>query len=165
MAHDRCNCCFSFWAIFCPFTPLTAQKIKILKKWKKMPGDIILLHTCTKNYDQMMYDSWDMVYDRRTDRQMDGRKKWHIEVGAPPKQLVIHISLLLKTVWKSTYNRPWNNCQSSDINQRWCSFVKQNFFTIEHNDRQWITGKRKEKCISCFSNREMPLSFCILDGK
>ena len=25
----------SFWAIFCPFTLLTAQKIKILKKWKK----------------------------------------------------------------------------------------------------------------------------------
>ena len=166
MAHDRCNCCFSFWAFFCPFTPLTAQKIKILKKWKKMPGDIILLHMCTKNYDQMMYDSWDMVCDRRTDRQMDGRKKWHIEVGAPPKQLAIHIiSFLLKTVWKSTYNRPWNNCQSSDINQRWCSFVKQNFFTIEHNDQQWITGKIKEKWISCFSNREMPLSFCIPDGK
>ena len=29
MVHDRCNCYFSFWAIFCPFTPLTAQKIKI----------------------------------------------------------------------------------------------------------------------------------------
>ena len=25
----------SFWIIFCPFTPLTTQKIKILKKWKK----------------------------------------------------------------------------------------------------------------------------------
>ena len=35
MMRDRCNCYFSFWAIFCPFTPLTAQKIKILKKWKK----------------------------------------------------------------------------------------------------------------------------------
>ena len=35
MVHDKCNCYFSFWAIFCPFTPLTAQKIKILKKWKK----------------------------------------------------------------------------------------------------------------------------------
>ena len=30
----RCNY-FSFRTIFCPFTPLTAQKIKILKKWKK----------------------------------------------------------------------------------------------------------------------------------
>ena len=25
----------SSWAIFCPFTPLTAQRMKILKKWKK----------------------------------------------------------------------------------------------------------------------------------
>ena len=25
----------SFWTIFCSFTPLTTQKIKILKKWKK----------------------------------------------------------------------------------------------------------------------------------
>ena len=34
MACDRCNCCFSFWAILFPFTPLTAQKMKIPKKWK-----------------------------------------------------------------------------------------------------------------------------------
>ena len=56
MAHGECNCYFSFWAIFCPFTHLTAQKIKIKKKIKK-PGDIIILHMCTKNYDQMMYGS------------------------------------------------------------------------------------------------------------
>ena len=31
MVCDGCNCYFSFWAIFCPFTPLTAQKMKILK--------------------------------------------------------------------------------------------------------------------------------------
>ena len=35
MAHDWCNCFFSFCAIFCPLTPLTAQKMKISKKWKK----------------------------------------------------------------------------------------------------------------------------------
>ena len=29
MTHNRCNCYFSFWAIFCPFTSLTAWKIKI----------------------------------------------------------------------------------------------------------------------------------------
>ena len=51
MAHDRCNWYFSFWGIFCPFNPLTAQKIKILKKMKKAPGYIIILHMCTKNYD------------------------------------------------------------------------------------------------------------------
>ena len=96
MVRDRCNSYFSFWAIFCPFIPLTAQKVKILRKWKKTPGDIIILRMCIKNYDQMMYSSWDMLWDRRTDewmdgwmnRQMDGQmEKWHIEVGAPPKNI------------------------------------------------------------------------------
>ena len=64
VVNDRCNCYFSFWAVSCPFTPLTAWKIKILKKWKKGPGDIINLHMCSKNYDQMMYRSWDMGRDR-----------------------------------------------------------------------------------------------------
>ena len=35
MARDRCNCYFSFWAIFYAFTPLAARKIKISKKWKR----------------------------------------------------------------------------------------------------------------------------------
>ena len=78
MVHDGSNH-FSFWAIFCPFTPQQPKKPKF--EMKKTPGDIIILHTCTKNYDQMMYGSWDMVHDRQTDR----RKKWHIEVGAPTK--------------------------------------------------------------------------------
>ena len=116
MAHDRCNCYFSFWAIFCPFTPitarryyhftqvyqksrsydllflrygkrhmqllvfmlgyfspvypapfspslLTAQKIKIKKKMKKIPGHFIILHKCTKDHDHMLYCSWDMARD------------------------------------------------------------------------------------------------------
>ena len=34
----RCNrqSFLLFWVIFCPFTPLTIQKFKILKKWKKL---------------------------------------------------------------------------------------------------------------------------------
>ena len=51
MARDGCNCYFSIWTILFPFIPLTAQKMKISKKWKKTPGDIIILHMCTKNYD------------------------------------------------------------------------------------------------------------------
>ena len=35
MVCDGCNCYFSFWTIFCSFTPLTAPKMKISKKWKK----------------------------------------------------------------------------------------------------------------------------------
>ena len=64
-ASDGCNCYFSVWAIFCNFTPPPAQKVKILKK-EKTPGDAIILHMCTKNYDQMYY-SWDMVGDGATD--------------------------------------------------------------------------------------------------
>ena len=46
---------WQFWVIFCPVTPLKPQKIRILKKWKKNAGDIIL-HICTKNHNHMMYD-------------------------------------------------------------------------------------------------------------
>ena len=52
-----------FWVIFCPFSPLTTWKIKILTL-KKIPGDIILLHICTLNDSHMMYDPWDMEHDR-----------------------------------------------------------------------------------------------------
>ena len=48
----------SFWVIFCPFIPLTMQKIKILKL-KKTPVDIIILQMCTINDSHMMYASWD----------------------------------------------------------------------------------------------------------
>ena len=56
MVHEGCNY-FSFWDFFCPFTTLTAQKIKIKKKMKKQPGDIMILQMGTKNHDQMMYGS------------------------------------------------------------------------------------------------------------
>ena len=30
-----------------------------------MPGDIIILHMCTINENHMMYDYWDMEYDKQ----------------------------------------------------------------------------------------------------
>ena len=54
----------SFWVIFCPFTPLTTLKIKILNKWKKTPGDIINLSLRTTN-DDHMYGSWDTECNRQ----------------------------------------------------------------------------------------------------
>ena len=52
----------SFWIVFCPFTPLITQKIKILKNWKKhLEIGIIILHKCTKNHDDMLYCSWDIA--------------------------------------------------------------------------------------------------------
>ena len=62
---------FVIFNCFWPFTPPTTQKIKILKKWKK-PGDIIILHRCTKNNDHMMYGCWNMVRNRCTDRWTNG---------------------------------------------------------------------------------------------
>ena len=48
---------FLFWTIFCLFTPLTTQKIKLLKKIKRTPGDIIILYKCTINDSHMMCGS------------------------------------------------------------------------------------------------------------
>ena len=45
---------------FLHFYPLKTQKIKILKKWKKKSGDIIILHMCTRNNNHMLYYSWDV---------------------------------------------------------------------------------------------------------
>ena len=86
MKCDRQNI-LSFWANFCPFTPITTQKIKILKKWKKHLEISSFYTGVLKNYDQMMYDSWDMVCNRWMDGQIDKWKRWHIEVGAPPKKI------------------------------------------------------------------------------
>ena len=46
-----------------------------------MPGAIIILDECTKNHDQMIYISWDMLRNVR----MGVQKKWHIEVSFPLK--------------------------------------------------------------------------------
>ena len=54
----------SFWATFCPLSPLTTQEIKILKL-KNIPGDTIILHICTINDNHMMHGSWHMEYTER----------------------------------------------------------------------------------------------------
>ena len=76
MVCDGCNCYFSLWAIFWPFTPLTPGKMKISKIWKKCLG-ISSLYMCITNYND---DVWFLRYGARqrggkTDGQMDGQKK------------------------------------------------------------------------------------------
>ena len=52
----------SFWIIFCPFTPPPhlhpphhhKTENQNLKKMKKIPADVIILHKCTKNHDHML---------------------------------------------------------------------------------------------------------------
>ena len=67
MAHDRCNFYFSFWAIFYPFKLYSTPPPPLIAK--TIPRNIIILQWCTKNYDQMMYSSCDMVHDGQTDGQ------------------------------------------------------------------------------------------------
>ena len=59
--------------------------------------------------------------------------------------------------------RPWNNHQSFDIGRSWRSFVRQNFFTIRHNNWKSIIGKTTENFkISCSSFLYLPLACFLL---
>ena len=44
-----------FWTIFCPFSPLTTQKIKIFKKWKKCL-EILSFYTSIPQRDSQAYE-------------------------------------------------------------------------------------------------------------
>ena len=62
----------SYFGSFSAILPPKSPKKQNFKKWKKKtPGDIIILQMCTKNYDHMMYGSWDMVQDGWMDQQTD----------------------------------------------------------------------------------------------
>ena len=52
MEHNKHNY-LSFWAIFCPFIPLTTKK-----------RDFISLYWCTTNNNHMMYGCWDIDRDK-----------------------------------------------------------------------------------------------------
>ena len=69
MARDRCNCYFSFWAIFCPFTPLAAQKIKISKNEKNTWKYYQFTHV----YQKLWLDDVRFHGAQRTDGQADGK--------------------------------------------------------------------------------------------
>ena len=63
MVHDRCYY-FFILGHFLLFYPSNRPKNLNLKNVKKTPGDIIILHKCTKNHDHMLHCSWDMVHNR-----------------------------------------------------------------------------------------------------
>ena len=46
-----------------PFYPTNNPKNHFLKKWKKIPGEIIILHKCSKNHDHMLDCSCNMACD------------------------------------------------------------------------------------------------------
>ena len=66
MVCDRCNGYFYFWAIFCPFTALTAQEIKIKKNKKNTHT-----HTHAKTKKQLRWSTVPMIWcatDTRTEK-------------------------------------------------------------------------------------------------
>ena len=60
------------FGLFFAILPPNSPKNQNFKKMEKPPGEIIILHMCTKNYDQIMYSSW-CVTDGPMDRQTDGQ--------------------------------------------------------------------------------------------
>ena len=56
-----------FWSSFA----LLPQENQNFEMMKEVSGDIIISHMCTKNYDQIMFNTWDMVHDKQTDRWTD----------------------------------------------------------------------------------------------
>ena len=83
-----------FFALLLSPLPKKSPKNQNFQKKKKIRGYIIILHMCTKYYYSMMFVSWDMLRDGRTEGRMDGRtdgrKYRHREVGAPPKNQFHH---------------------------------------------------------------------------
>ena len=76
----------------------------ISKKWKNTRS----YHHFTHVYPKFWLDDVQFLRcvadgrtDRRTDGQTDRRKKWHIEVGAPPKKQIFGFKLVL-LFWDKT---------------------------------------------------------------
>ena len=91
---DRMLCHFGpFFALL----PLKNLKNQNFEKMKKVPGDVIILHKCTKNHDHMLHCSWDTICDKcnsffyfglcfgpLTTQKIKILKKWkkHLEISS-----------------------------------------------------------------------------------
>ena len=53
-----------FYVILGHFSPNKLEN-QNFEKMKKVPGDAIVLHICTKNHNDMMYGSWDKQCNRQ----------------------------------------------------------------------------------------------------
>ena len=129
IVHDKCNCYFSFRAIFCPFTPQQPKKPKFWKN-EKRPGDIIILNMCTKNYDQIMHSSWDMLHDR-----CNYFSFWAIFCPFTPLTAwKIKILKNEKNIWRyHHFTYEYQKLWSDDV-----QFLR---YAVQQTDR-WMDGKR-----------------------
>ena len=103
----RCNrqTFLPFLAIFCSFIPLTNQKIKIFKKWKKVPGNIIILH---------VYHEW-QSYDVR-----------FLRYGVQQVKSFLILDHFLPFYWKikvlKKKKQPWRYHQLTVVYHKWQSY-------------------------------------------
>ena len=86
-----------FLPFYLPNSPKN-QNFKIIKKRLEMSSS----HICVPK--NMIRDVRFLRYGaRRMDGQTEGRKKWHIEVGAPPKMYGVSKYGLVPYCWKKYY--------------------------------------------------------------
>ena len=80
--HDRQNI-LPCWAIFCPLPHLNLKN----QNFEKMEKKPWRYHHVTHVYQKLWFgDVWFLRYGvQQMDGQTDGKKKWHVEVGAPRK--------------------------------------------------------------------------------
>ena len=103
---------FSFWTIFCPFTPPTPSDNPENQNFEKMkiaPGDIIILHKCTINDNHMIYGSWDMMCTRQNFFVILGHffpfypplqpEKWKIQKNEKNAMIYHHFAQLHQKSW------------------------------------------------------------------
>ena len=110
MEYDGQNL-LSFWTICCLFTPLTTWKIKISKKWKKHL-EILSFYTCVPKIMIrwcIVPEIWCVADGQKggqtdgwTDGLADGRRKWRLEVGAPPKK---RLNICTETIQNSKHTK------------------------------------------------------------
>ena len=79
MVHGR-SMCFFIMGYILPFYSPNSLKNQNFTNMKKTPRYIIILHMCIKNYDQMIYRSWDIMHDRQTNRQTDRQTDRKIDI-------------------------------------------------------------------------------------
>ena len=103
-------------------------KIRILKKWKKIAGDIIILHMCNSNHNHMRYSSWYMGWDNFF------RSFLAIFCPYSPLSLTIQKTKILKK-WKkhlemSSFKLVQQKTQSYDVCLLWYGVRQTQFFVI-----------------------------------
>ena len=74
-----------------------------------------------------MYDSWDMVRDG----QMDGQKKWRMEVDAPPKKMIISLFLAIVSSFFNLMDFLQKNFRFST---KWHFFLFHFIVSTPHSD-------------------------------